>query len=223
MFTIRVYRRCGNLSTGAWPPLHPPCVDRALTQKYNSAPFLYLYRSFGCAKLGVVSYETNLPTKPPQTGAYPRFPCAHGDAQRPEGLEGAAGQGSPTPDPLKGRPRRADLPRSARLGHARDYERVFASSVKSVDDYFTVLATSNEGHGARLGLAMSKRCAPRAVQRTRLRRIVRESFRLRRATLCALDLVVLCRRPALRATNQTLSASLAAHWIAIFHQLCASS
>ena len=172
---------------------------------------------------GVVSYETNLPTEPPQTGAHPWFSRAHGDTQRPEGLEGAAGQGAPTPDSLKPGPQRADLPRSARLGHARDYERVFASTVKSVDDYFTVLATSNEGLGARLGLAISKRCAPHAVQRTRLRRIVRESFRLNRASLCAADLVVLCRRPALRSTNQTLRASLAAHWITIVQKLCASS
>jgi ribonuclease P protein component len=181
------------------------------------------FRSFGCAMFGVVSYETNLPTKPPQTGAHPWFSRAHGDTQWPEGLEGAAGQGAPTPDPLKPRPPRAGLPRSARLAHARDYERVFASTTKSVDDYFTVLATSNEGLGARLGLAISKRCAPRAVKRTRLRRVVRESFRLHRASLGSVDFVVLCRRPALRSTNQSLTASLAAHWITIVQQLCASS
>lgn len=48
-----------------------------------------------------------------------------------------------------------------------------------------------EGHtDARLGLVVGKKLLKRAVDRNRLKRIVRERFRLRRADLPAYDLIV---------------------------------
>ena len=75
----------------------------------------------------------------------------------------------------------------------------------------------------RLGLAIAKKCARRAVDRNRLKRLVRESFRRHRPGLQRLDLVVMCRRDAVAAENTQLSASLAIHWARIRKQLCASS
>lgn len=43
---------------------------------------------------------------------------------------------------------------------------------------------------ARLGTAVSKKVRKRAVDRNRIKRIVRESFRLRAPTLPALDVVI---------------------------------
>ncbi len=59
-----------------------------------------------------------------------------------------------------------------------------------------MLATPNghecPGYG-RIGLIIAKRHVKRAVDRNRIKRLVRESFRHRRAGLPSLDIVVLAR------------------------------
>lgn len=110
------------------------------------------------------------------------------------------------------------LPRSLRLRDSGAFERVFASPRRSADRYFTVLGRDRPESmgvptpGARLGLAISKRCASRAIARNRIKRVVRESFRLTRQALGETDLVVLCQRAAVEADSATLRASLRAHW-----------
>jgi ribonuclease P protein component len=110
------------------------------------------------------------------------------------------------------------LSRSMRLPDSRAFERVFAAPHRSADRFFTVLGRARPASpidpalGARLGLAISKRCANRAVARNRIKRVIRESFRLTRPTLGDIDLVVLCRRAAVEADSATLRDSLRAHW-----------
>jgi len=77
---------------------------------------------------------------------------------------------------------------------------------------FTVLSRENRNKGARLGLAISKKNCRLAVQRNRLKRVVRESFRSHKETLTGLDFVVMCEAAASRADNKLLFASLAGHW-----------
>lgn len=125
------------------------------------------------------------------------------------------------------RPGDSSLPRSARLLDGGAFERVFAAPTRSADRYFTVLARERDDAageaagrdarlpvigGARLGLAISKRCAPRAVARNRIKRVIRESFRHVRSGLPEVDVVVMCRRAAADADKQALFASLNAHW-----------
>jgi ribonuclease P protein component len=74
-----------------------------------------------------------------------------------------------------------------------------------------VLARLNELPEARLGLAISRRVAPRAVDRNRLRRLARESFR--QLTLAPLDYVVMARKDALKAPNPTVRGSLDQHFV----------
>lgn len=99
-----------------------------------------------------------------------------------------------------------------RLRRSGDFERVFARGRRSADAYFTVVSRRTPSDSARLGLAISRRCAQRAVARNRIKRLVRESFRAERRRLPALDLVVMCRRAAAGADNATLRRSLADHW-----------
>ena len=75
-----------------------------------------------------------------------------------------------------------------------------------------MIVRANELGAPRLGLAVAVRAAGGAVARNRLRRLIRESFRLNQHTLPALDLVVGCRSSARAAAPPVLRASLAALW-----------
>ena len=99
-----------------------------------------------------------------------------------------------------------------RLCSAREFKRVFAKAERSVDRFWTVLAREREAAPARLGLAIAKKVARKATDRNRLQRLVRESFRKRAAASHSGDFVVLVRKDALNASNETLVASLDKHW-----------
>ena len=85
-----------------------------------------------------------------------------------------------------------------RLVDARDFRRLSRSGRRSVSSSFIVLAgkVEREPTGARLGITASRRVGG-AVERNRVKRVVREWFRRRRCSLqCDLDLVVIARAPA---------------------------
>lgn len=106
----------------------------------------------------------------------------------------------------------ARLPRQARLHEKADFQRIFARSDKTVDSCFTVRYQCNRSPHARLGLAVSRRTSKRAVDRNRIKRVIRESFRQHRRQLRGLDVVVISRSTASGRDNSDLFASLARHW-----------
>jgi ribonuclease P protein component len=103
------------------------------------------------------------------------------------------------------------FPVIARLLNAADYKRVFDKSVRSSDQFFTVLARPNEMSNARLGTAITKKRVRLAVKRNLLKRIARESFRQTRDKFNA-DYIVLAGPQCLNASNQQLFKSLTRHW-----------
>lgn len=70
----------------------------------------------------------------------------------------------------------------------------------------------NDSGEARLGLAIAKKQVRRAVDRNRIKRVVRESFRHHRLELASMDCVVMARRDTSAAANEELFASLEQHW-----------
>jgi len=90
---------------------------------------------------------------------------------------------------------------------------VFAGARRISDRYFTLLARENGLAHARLGLAISRKAAPRAVDRNRLKRIVRETFRVRLAELPPMDIVVTARADARKLDNQRLREVLGRLWL----------
>ncbi len=70
------------------------------------------------------------------------------------------------------------LTRELKLLTAENYQNVFAKAERFGNRSFTVLARENGLDYPRLGLAISKKCAKRAVDRNRIKRQFRESFRL---------------------------------------------
>jgi len=104
------------------------------------------------------------------------------------------------------------LPRTARLTQGRDFNRVFQNASRVSDRYFTVLFRPNGGHGARLGMAVSRRKAPKATDRNRIKRIIRETFRHRRAEIGSNDIIVIPKPAAREATRTQLHRCLSRLW-----------
>lgn len=100
------------------------------------------------------------------------------------------------------------FPRSARLLTGADYRQVFEQNKRYSDKYWTILVRRGLCGPARLGLAIAKKRARRAVDRNKLKRIVREAFRHRRFTLAGLDLVVMNRDAATVAPVSDLRLSM---------------
>ena len=94
----------------------------------------------------------------------------------------------------------------------REFEAVLASGRRLQEKWLTAAMRSNEQAQARLGFAISARSVPAAADRNRIKRQARESFRLHRAQLPALDIVMLARPGAGSAANKDLRAALERLW-----------
>ena len=100
------------------------------------------------------------------------------------------------------------FPKSARLLNAADYQTVFNHSRFKVScRYFLILAAPGKETSSRLGLIVAKKNVARAVQRNRLKRLIREWFRHQQLPI-NLDLVVLVRKDADRLVNSQLTDKL---------------
>jgi len=64
-----------------------------------------------------------------------------------------------------------------------------------LDKYFKVFFVHNEVNNARLGIIAGKKTLPRAADRNRVKRIIRETFRHHNIKTRRLDIVVMVRCP----------------------------
>lgn len=110
------------------------------------------------------------------------------------------------------------FPARRRLRRKSDFEAAYAGGRRLGNGFFGVIALSNDQGGPRLGLAVAVRVAGGAVERNRIRRIIRESFRRHQHELPPLDLVVSARQRARDAAGATLHESLAALWKSVAGQ-----
>ncbi|MCG8379807.1 MAG: ribonuclease P protein component [Proteobacteria bacterium] len=82
-----------------------------------------------------------------------------------------------------------------RLRRPKDFQKVFSSKQRSVDDLFLFLFEKNNREYARLGLAVPKKHIQRSIDRNRIKRVIRESFRHKKHHFTGLDIVVMVRKP----------------------------
>lgn len=101
------------------------------------------------------------------------------------------------------------FPRAARLLDAKAFTPVFREGHRLPSRWFTVIWRPNPDGVARLGLALAKRQIRMAHDRNRLKRVIRESFRLGRSTLPGVDLVFMARPAACTVEIQALRDDLA--------------
>ena len=109
-------------------------------------------------------------------------------------------------------PGRLTLPAQRRLRRKRDFDATYAHGWRLGDGFFSVTVKSNTFSAPRLGLAVAVRVAGGGVARNRIRRLIRESFRLHQLEIPAVDLVVSARPRTKGAPGNVLHASLEALW-----------
>jgi ribonuclease P protein component len=133
-------------------------------------------------------------------------------------------------------PARLTLPSQRRLRRKSDFDAAYARGQRLGNAFFAVTVCRNDAeaagkasasqpgkmhtprpgryapNGPRLGLAVAVRTAGNAVERNRIRRVIRESFRVHQRELPAVDLVVSARSRARRASGAELRAALETLW-----------
>ena len=110
---------------------------------------------------------------------------------------------------------RRALPRQQRLLKSREFQHVFSRCRRESDALFLVCARYADQPLPRLGLAISRRHARRAVDRNRLKRHAREVFRHLLPDLARADFIVVNRAAATDAPVPQLRASLERHFLAL--------
>lgn len=105
------------------------------------------------------------------------------------------------------------FPKSLRLLNSGDFQSVFdQASFRAHHQQFLILARVNNYNHPRLGLVIAKKHVRLAVERNRIKRQIRESFRHRQALLAGLDVIVLARKGMDSLSNQQLSEQLEQQW-----------
>jgi len=110
------------------------------------------------------------------------------------------------------------FPREARLLNAAGYRRVFERNARLTNRNWIVLGHRNGSKQSRLGLAIAKKRAKRAVDRNRIKRITRESFRHNRVRLNGYDVVVMNKDHAATASAVELRESLDTLWVELVNK-----
>ena len=86
------------------------------------------------------------------------------------------------------------FPKTHKLVNKADYTLTLNQPYKISHKHLLILFKPNQITNARLGLMVGKRVAAQAVDRNRIKRVIRESFRAKQAELKSLDIVVIARR-----------------------------
>lgn len=101
--------------------------------------------------------------------------------------------------------------KSKRLKCSQDFKQAFQQGIKFRQGCLTTYTKSNDLGYARLGLAITKKAVPNAASRNRIKRVIRESFRLNQHLLSGLDIVVTVKSHCL-SNKQFLSCDLDKQW-----------
>jgi len=102
--------------------------------------------------------------------------------------------------------------RDYRLSNAADYQYVFADARRFGNANFTLLVRANSLGHPRLGLAIAKKSVRLAVNRNRIKRLIRESFRHEISDLPSIDIIAMCRTSAVELPSPEIRTQLETQW-----------
>lgn len=102
--------------------------------------------------------------------------------------------------------------RELRLLTPRHFNHVFSQSVRVGSPYITFVFRNNHVDHPRLGFAIAKKQVKRAHERNRLKRVIREDFRLRQNQIPAVDIIVMARTAAVALDNKEIRTILDKLW-----------
>jgi ribonuclease P protein component len=107
---------------------------------------------------------------------------------------------------------RYQYPRESRLLTPRNFSNVFEKAIPATSPTITLLARHNELQHARLGVTIPKKKVKLAVNRNRIKRCIRESFRLNAHLLPNVDIIVIGKHGINELDNEQLHAHLITLW-----------
>jgi ribonuclease P protein component len=102
--------------------------------------------------------------------------------------------------------------RSQKLLTADHYKHVFSRSKRFGNKSFTLLARKNDLGYPRLGLAISKKSVKHAVDRNRIKRILRDNFRLHQHELPNVDIIAMCKPNVLLLERHEIHEQIKIQW-----------
>ena len=95
--------------------------------------------------------------------------------------------------------------REHRLPNAAGFKQVFdAADIKVFHKHLLILAHNSQQNYPRLGLVIAKKNIRSAVERNRVKRMMRETFRLNQTHIKRLDIVILARKGLDTLSNRQL-------------------
>ncbi|MEZ5523632.1 MAG: ribonuclease P protein component [Pseudomonadales bacterium] len=112
--------------------------------------------------------------------------------------------------------------RSQRLLNAGDFQQVFDNTqLKASTRELLILGAANSLGHSRIGFIIAKKNIRRAVQRNRIRRIIREYFRVHCHELNAhnaVDLVIMARKGFDQLSNSEINSTFSSLWNKLVRQ-----
>ena len=114
---------------------------------------------------------------------------------------------------------RATFGKNRRLLNSSDFKEVFDNnSVRVAHPNLLILSEPNGTAKSRLGLVIGKKNVPTAVARNKVKRVVRETFRLTELPV-AVDLVFLARKDLGKLTSTELATLIQQSWVRLAARL----
>ncbi|MGP1958437.1 MAG: ribonuclease P protein component [Arsenophonus sp. ER-NS5-MAG3] len=104
------------------------------------------------------------------------------------------------------------FPKKLRLLTSIYFNYVFQKSHRASSPEITILGRFNNLGYSRLGLSISKKNIKRAHERNRIKRLVREYFRLHQYELSSMDFIVLIRKGVIYLNNKEIIKVLDKLW-----------